>query len=240
MKKIKWLIMALFMSMVFPMAAQAQDFGLDISAGIKKEFLAMFYAKAVANVRTNDNTTDMERFAIRAGLGFELVVVRLELGYTFLYYNFRNPFSGYGDEEKHFGLPSHRFYANLAGMLPLGNFKLSLRAGYQFTHFGEKEIGGTRGPDTEVKVGGNNAHIFRTRIKAQYTIGESGFTPYAALEFYDDLKDKFDLDTLRVTGGVVFNFLDFNNIELYYRYVAAMDKGAEDMHYIGLKYLADF
>lgn len=73
----------------FDEAAKSSDFGLDLSLEASKKFGSRLSASLGVNVRTQDNSRDMQRRMLSLGLGYKLVDTRkfdLKLGFDFDYY----------------------------------------------------------------------------------------------------------------------------------------------------------
>lgn len=147
----------------------------------------------------------------------------------------------------------HRATLDVTGKLPLGRFTLSLRERYQYTHFTAATINRTRYRsllDAAMVEGGGwqgdyyeyaeqyfgkcevvekdkaakDRHYLRSRLQLEYNIRHCPWTPYASVEFSNNLTDGLHLDKTRYTLGAEWKITKQHRLDFAYLY----EDGADD------------
>jgi len=106
----------------------------------------------------------------------------------------------------------HRYMFDLTGTLKQGNLKVAIRERIQQTYTVESK---------------SRKHILRSRLKAQYAIPKSAFTPYIAIELFTWEK----WNKTRHYVGSTFKLSKIADLDFYYMYYTFDGKPAQ--HVIG-------
>ncbi len=136
----------------------------------------------------------------------------------------------------------HRFYIGVTGSYRIGRFDLSLRERYQITYRPEHntkryDFDNLMWEPTVVKS--KTRHILRSRLKAEYDIPASKFSPWASVELFNDLR----LDKVRLQAGCDYTLKKQHQFSLFYRYqrVTGTDNDGEtNSHILGAGYCFKF
>ena len=226
--------------------AQAQDFGLNISAGVKKKIVSGLSAKIEGELRTQDKSSELERLAIAAELSYSPIkYFGIDAGYTFIDKFKPEHWTDSGNRIPDYWSPRHRAYASVTGTLVIGDFELALRERYQFTHKTQVSVhkydanGTQKTKDKVVKA--SNSHTWRSRLKAEYNFTQIGLTPYISAELYNSLTESFALDKVETTVGVDYKLFKKHTFSLFYRYAAAIEGSSDEPdHQLGIGYQFKF
>ena len=169
--------------------------------------------------------------------------------------------------------PRHRATASLIGSFKAGRFKIGVRERYQYTYRAASTCDRTRYyytpnyeflkdivPDLEEWYLNEDAddedysymkdaknpksyHMLRSRLSASYDIRKSKFEPFAEVEVFNDLVNRFALDKMRYTIGTDYKLSKTSKLSIYYRFqneVSGDDDDETGGHIIGLGYSFDF
>ncbi len=111
---------ALLIAFLMPLTAVAQndDFGMDFSAGAEKKICRGVDISIDGNVRTQDNTSTIERWNIGASLGVKLINtkkfdVKATAGWEFIWQNNMEEHKDHYEEEEYYtpdGVITDRYY----------------------------------------------------------------------------------------------------------------------------------
>ena len=110
----------------------------------------------------------------------------------------------------------HKLLLDLTGTLKSGNFKVALRERYMHTWI----------------QGGGQGNELRSRLKVQYSIPDSRFTPYLALEvisWKDWMKTRHYV-------GCHYDFTSWMQLEVYYLYYTHNGRPAQHILGLGLNF----
>lgn len=223
-----------------------QDFGLSINAGIQKKIVQGLSVALDGEIRTNNNTTDLERLALAASMAYKPIpYFKAEVGYEFIGRYYPKKTSTPNVVTDTYWVPRHRVQVAASGILPIGAFTLSLRERYQYTHSSRSTASqweAVTGLPLEDKVAeASDEHVLRSRLKAEYEISDVGVTPYLSIEFYDDLAHSFELTDIKTTVGAVYDVTPNHALEFYYRYAAEVGSDAKkDTHLLAVGYQFSF
>ena len=230
----------LTMLMLLPISAFAQDFGLDIAAGVKKKIIKGMNIAAEFSLRTQDLSSEMERIDIGLDYSYKPIdYFKFGVGYDFIYkYVLKHETDDLEIVDSYWS-PRNRVNVYVTGILPIGDFELSLRERYQFTHRSQStakrwnELGVALDNKT---IKPKNSHELRSRLQGEYKIKPIHLTPYLSLELYNDLTDSFAVDKLRVIVGASYALHKKHNFDLFYRYTAGIADAADECHHLGIGY----
>ena len=230
----------LLMFTLLPVCAYAQDFGLDIAAGVKKKIIKGLNIGAEFSLRTQDMSSEMERIDIGLDVSYKPIeYFKFGVGYDFIYKYVLKHENDDLEVIDSYWSPRNRVNAYVTGILPIGDFELSLRERYQFTHRSQSTAKrwnalGVALDNKTIKA--KNSHDFRSRLQGEYKIKPIHLSPYIALELYNDLTDSFAVDKLKLTIGAGYTLKKMHGFDLFYRYVAGIADPADECHFIGIGY----
>ena len=159
----------------------------------------------------------------------------------------------------------HRATASLTASVKWGRFKFSLRERYQFTHrmrsYCDRERwyydpfhAITKTPEywldddpesddysymTDEKKAKSD-HKLRSRLAVSYDIKKCPFEPFAEVEVYNELDNKFAYDKVRYTIGTEYKINKEHKLKVYYRYQDYADVDEVSGHVLGVGYAFEF
>lgn len=226
--------------MLLPACAFAQDFGLSINAGVKKKIVKGLNIAAAFELRTQDLSSEMERIDVGLDVSYKPIeYFKFGVGYDFIYkYTPKHETDSMNVVDSYWS-PRNRVNVYVTGILPIGDFELSLRERYQFTHRSRstaKKWNSLGVAQADKVISAKNDHEFRSRLKGEYKIRPVHLTPYLALEMYNDLTDSFAVDKLKVTVGLGYTLKKKHGFDLYYRYTAGIADAEDEMHLLAVGY----
>lgn len=222
--------------------AQSDDFGVWTSVTAKKKLSKTWTLSAEGEYRTRDGISATDRWSGALGVTYRLTSwLKADAAYTYLYSNEAEEVTKKGNIVPAYWYSRHRVSASLTGSVDWGRFTFSLRERWQYTYRPECYVpkydgdDGSRKDDEQVKGKGEN--VLRSRLKAEYNIAHSPFTPYASCELYHNGDG---LDKSRWTIGSEYKISKQHSVELYYRYQDKRDADATDTHVLGIGYTIKF
>lgn len=224
-----------------PVSAHADDFGLDINLGLKKKIIKGLSASIEGSIRTQDNSSELERLSIGPGIDYKPIkYLKLDLGYEFID-KYRPSYTTNNDNiVESYWSPRHRIVASVSGILPLGDFKISLRERYQYTYRQEtsaKKTSQSGAAKSDKIVSAEHSHMWRQRLSFEYEHPDIHIAPHFDFEMYNNLADGFAFDKLRFLLGIEYEITKNHSVELYYRYTYEIaDSSEENSHLLGLGY----
>ena len=226
--------------LLLPMCAMAQDFGLDITLGLKKRIIKGLNVSAEFELRTQDKSSKLDR--IEAGIDMSYKPIdyfKVGAGYTFIdKYKLKHETDS-GNIVDNYWSPRHRAHVDVTGIFPVENFEISLRERYQFTHQSEtsaKKWNGSGVIQDDKIYHAKNTHILRSRVLAQYHVKPIGLAPYFSMEMHNDLADSFGIDKIRLIAGMEYSIKKHHGLDLFYRYTAGIADDDDECHLIGIGY----
>jgi len=200
------------------------DFGSILSASVSKKITKGLNINFEEEFRTRSNFSEVDRFSHALELNYKPLNF-LKVGGAYNLINFNH-------EKKSWEI-RHRYYFYATGSLNAGQFTLSLRERFQST-----KRQGIKQTATRV----NPKLYLRSRLKVDYNIRKSKFTPSASVELFNTLNDpvKNEMNQWRGILGVEYKLNKKNFLELYYRYTNFSDDEEIDKHLFGIGYLFKF
>lgn len=227
-------------TLLVPLSAMAQDFGLDINVGLKKKIVKGLNISAAFELRTQDMSSEMERIDAGIDLSYKPIdYFKVGVGYHFIdKYKLKHETES-GNIIDNYWSPRHRVHADVTGILPVDNFEISLRERYQFTYRSETSAKkwNSVGVAQENKVyDAEDEHVLRSRVMAQYKIKPVNIAPYFSMEMYNDLTDSFSIDKIKLTTGMEYSLQKHHVFDLFYRYTAGIADYDDECHLIGIGY----
>jgi len=200
------------------------DFGSLLSASVSKKIIKGLHISFEEEFRTRSDFSEIERFSHDLELSYKpLNFLKMGGAYNLINYN---------HDKKGWEI-RHRYYFYATGSLNAGRFTLSLRERFQSTK---------RQGVKETATRANPKLYLRSRLKADYNIRKSKFTPYASVELFNTLNNpvKNDINQWRSTAGVEYKLNKKSALELYYRYTNYYDDEDIDRHLFCIGYAFKF
>lgn len=237
------LILTALIAAVLPLAARADDSGLELSAGVAHKLAKGLTLGAEAGMRTRNNFRTMDRWSVGVDLSYKVCnYLKASAGYTLLDDNNMEKITRneYGEVSKwrpsYWGL-RHRVNVSLTGSVGYDRFSFSLRERWQYTYRPEKTVPrfdfeDDRWEDRAVK--GKGKSVLRSRAQIAYDIRKCKVDPYLNVEFFNAWR----LEKTRFTLGAEWKISKKQSLGAYYRYqlVNQNDDEEADIHRIGIEY----
>ena len=237
----------LCVALLVPMSALADDTGMIVSAGAEKKFNKKGGIGIEAEFRSRNDFRTADRVSLalvgqykinswlKADAGYQLLIdnniEKLSLHEEGTFNNWRPSYWG----------TRHRVYASLTASQKWQRVTFSLRERWRYTYRPAKtttryDFDGNEWEDTQVRSKGK--HTLRSRLKADWNIPKSKFSPWASVELFNSLS----FDKMRLQLGTDFALTKKHTFEVFYRYqyVNSNDDGDENIHYLGLGYKFKF
>lgn len=217
---------------------QAQS--LWTSADVKVGLAKGLSGHVEGEYRTADALRDTERWALSSGIDYRLCAwLKLSADYKYIHRHIESRVTKKGNIVSAYWSPRHRAFLSLTGSYSWNRFKFSVRERYQYTYRAEKTVAKWDGEDGSAKsdelVESAHDHMLRSRVKVEYNIRKSGFTPFASCEIYNSLS-KFEYDKARLTVGTNYKISKRHVISAFYRFIDKNDDDDISRHIIGIGY----
>ena len=223
------------------MAEGDDDFGMWFELGAEKALPKNFSVSLEGEVRTQNNTCNLDRLNIGIGLNYKLnKYVKFGTSYIFLgsyspekrkeHYKKEDPdvWNGYNVNEAYW-TPRHRVNVDVTGGYKIAGWvKISVRERYQYTYGYEEEYnqyeyryksGNLRPgyPITETKTKEEErSHILRSRLKVEMARKGIKWNPFVSVEFHNNLSNGMNMDKLRTSVGTEYKFNKKHSVGLAY------------------------
>lgn len=181
--------------------SQKNDFGIYYGIGGEVKLVRKLELDIVANLRTLDNASEIRQIFVEPGLTYKLSkFFSVGAGYRFT--------SFYEDDESFH--PRHRWYSDLKGKLPAGDFEITARIRFQQSFKTYFEDESDKDPYDEL----------RFRLKTLYNIPSFPVNPYIAGEIYMPVSQDYEktIDTRKFMAGAEYNITKKHSVELEYMY----------------------
>lgn len=190
--------------------------------------------------RTANRLDGPERWAASMGLDYKLYKwLKMSVGYTYIHKHIESRVTKKGNIVSDYWQPRHRASFTLTGSYSWNHFTFSLRERYQYTYRTEQVVPKWDGDDGSAKedelIEASHKHVLRSRLKVEYDIRKSGFTPFASCEVYNSLSG-FTYEKTRWTVGSDYKFNKRHSINMFYRYIDRSDDDDTNGHVIGVGY----
>lgn len=187
-------------------SAQLKDYGIWSSATLEKKY-KKFNLEITGELRTFNNTQDINRMSIQFISTYNFKFLNLGLGYQFIYFH---------DIEYNDYQPRQRYIGFLTGKKSFGNFQISLRERVQRTIKDERDRIKPDGTYDTYKI--NPEWDWRNRIKFSYYFKNTPFTTSLSFESFYILNnpdgDNY-FNKLRYTLGFDYKLSKKHNLEIY-------------------------
>lgn len=234
--KSKLLALLICIAAVLPATAQA----LWTSASFKSSFGQSWGVGADVEYRTHNKFESSERVTFGVSGEYKHQYFKIDAGYKYMIGHTLEETTRKGNVIPPYWIGRHRVYASVSGKLKLGRFGLSLRERYQFTHrlgkWVPKYASDKTTPKDDEWIAQKDKHMLRSRLECDYNIRKSKFTPFASVEFYDNLSRGFEVEKVRYTIGSEYKISRHNRVELFYRFVQDVNDGSGNCNVIGVGY----
>lgn len=203
--------------------SQNADFGLWYSITAEKKLIKSLDLNFDANVRTYHNASEIEEAFFDIGLNYKFNKY-LSAAVSYRFTEFKED-----DESFH---PRHKWFADLKGKLPLGDFDISARLRFQqrYKTFIEDEN------DKESK------EVIRLRIKTLYDIPSFPVNPYISAELFFPAftETTRTVEKNRLMAGLEYNISKKHSIELEYMFQRDFLPHISDINIISVSYNLKF
>ena len=200
------------------------DFGSILSADVTKKIAKGLNINFEEEFRTRSNFSEIERFSHALEVSYKpFNFLKAGGAYNLINYN----------HDKRGWEIRHRYYFYTTGSLDAGRFSFSLRERFQSTK---------RQGVAQTATRANPKLYLRSRLKVDYNIRKSKFTPYASFELFNTLNDpqKNGASQWRVVAGTDYKLNKKSELALYYRYTNYTDEEEIDTHRFGIGYSFKF
>lgn len=232
------LLLFILLSIQYPYAQR-----LWTTAGLKYDILKNLSAGLEGEYRSRNKFKGIERWSIGLGVDYKIIpYLKLDAGYKFIQHHEAERVTSKGNIVESFWQPRQRAYFSLTGIYKVNRFTFSLRERYQYTHHKGmyiKKTSGTGKPKEDEYIEGKDKNILRSKIKIDYSIRKTGFTPFLSGEIYNNLTN-FGYVKTRLTIGSEFKINKHNAIEAFYRYIDKKEKEEQGGSVIGIGYQFKF
>jgi len=203
--------------------SQEKDFGIWAGIAAEKELIKNLDLNFDVNMRTYHNVSEIEEAFFDIGLKYKFNKY-LSAGLSYRYTQFKED-----DEIFH---PRHKWFADLTGKLPLGDFDISARIRFQQrykTYFEDEN-------DRESK------EVGRLKLKTLYNIPSFPVNPYLSAELFFPMVSVSErtVEKERFMAGFEYNISKKNSIELEYMFQRDFFPKLSDINVISLNYNIKF
>lgn len=208
-KNILYTVLSVLFVPAVSFAQTTNDFGVWSSIGVNKSLSKKLSLEGELENRTTDNSSQVSRWGLQLGGSYK-VMKFLSIGgaYQFQYYHDLK----YSDFQ-----PRNRFILYTQGKYKWNKFSFSLRERLQITTKDESDRIKASGKIDTYRI--NPSSVWRNRLKVDYNIPKSRFTPFASFESFYQLNNPEgnEFEGLRYTIGTGYkinkrSFLDFSGI----------------------------
>lgn len=273
----KFLLTAAGLCLLSVSLSAQSNWGLRSGIGVEKKITKGLEAGVEAKYYQTDNFKNTDRWSIGMTMGKRLYRneaktfnVKAGLGYKYMkvYNDWSTKYKGdvpgienglepqyYIDNGYEFNLNNsyvdsrHRVTASLQAAIEVGQFKISLRESYQFTHTDSAQF-------TKDKYRVNNtvwtvksepdgksasdSQKLRSKISVDYNIPHWKYDPFVSYELFHGIDNGFNAEKSRITAGVEFSFNKMHNFEVAYMWQNQHDDDEPAGSFICLSYKFDF
>lgn len=223
MMTIKKLVLVFLLICTSSISFSQDDFGIWYSIAAEKKLVKNLGLDLDANLRTFNNASKMEEAFFDIGLSYKLNKY-LSAAVSYRFTEFRE-----NDEQFH---PRHKWFADLKGKLPLGDFDLSARFRFQQrykTYFEDEN-------DKESKEAG------RIKIKMIYNIPSFPVNPYISTELFFPMftLSERTVEKNRFMAGIEYKITKKYSLELEYMFQRDFFPHISDINVVSICYNLKF
>ena len=220
-KKSLWLLLLLFTLQTS--FSQEDDFGMWYSATTELKLVKNLELDFDINLRTYDNASKIEEAFFDIGLTYVFSkYLSAAASYRFTEYNEKNDTF----------YPRHKWFADLKGKMPLGDFDISARLRFEQRYKTYYKDENDKEPQEHLRV----------KPKVLYNIPSFPVNPYVLSELFFPVfnEDKKDLDKIRYTAGFEYNISKKHSVELEYTFQRDYYPKLTDINIISVNYNLKF
>lgn len=219
----RWLIVCVSVFVGFCGYTQEKDFGIWFGAAAETDIVKKLELDLSGCLRTFENASQIEEAFLETGLMYKLCK------YFSVGGAYRITRSIEDDDSYHI---RHKWFADIKGTLPAGDFKFTGRVRFQErykTYFED---------ENDKKA---TSHI-RGRLKAQYDIPSFPVNPYLAAELFFPVQSQaeMNIDKKRFMAGIEYNISKIHSVALEYLFQRDYHPKLIDMNIISLNYNLKF
>lgn len=203
--------------------SQSDDFGLWYGISAEHKLVKKLELDLSACVRTFENASKIDEAFLEAGLTYKFNKY-LAVGGSYRLTNCIEDNDTYHIR--------HKWFLDLRGSLPAGDFNFSARARFQERYKTYFEDENDKTPVSH----------FRGRLKVQYDIPSFPVNPYVATEYFFPVTSNADtkIDKKRYMLGAEYNIFKKHTIELEYIFQRDYHPNLTDINIISLNYNIKF
>jgi hypothetical protein len=215
----KLLVLFLMLCTASTAFSQNDDFGIWYSVSAEKKLIKKVELDLDANVRTYNSASKIEEAFFDIGLTYKFNKF-LSAAASYRFTEFREK-----DDSFH---PRHKWFADLKGKLPLGNFDISSRLRFQQRYKTFIEDAN----DKESK------EVVRLKVKTQYDIPSFPLNPYISAEFFFPVFSEVtrSVEKNRFMAGFDYNISKTHSMELEYMFQRDFLPHISDINVVSINY----
>ncbi len=219
----KKLVFVLLLICTSSISFSQDDFGIWYSITAEKKLVKNLGLDLDANVRTFNNASKIEEAFFDIGLSYKLNKY-LSAAVSYRFTEFKE-----NDDMFH---PRHKWFADLRGKLPLGDFDLSARFRFQQrykTYFEDEN-------DKESK------EVGRIKLKMSYNIPSFPVNPYISTELFFPMFSRLErvVEKNRFMAGIEYKISKKNSLELEYMFQRDYFPDISDINVVSICYNLKF
>jgi hypothetical protein len=220
-KKALWFLLFLFTAQFS--VSQVNDFGIWYSATMEYKIVKNLELDFDVNLRTYDNASKIEEAFFDIGLTYKFSK------YFWAAASYR--FTEFNEKNDTF-YPRHKWFADLRGKLPLGDFDISARLRFEQRYKTYYKDENDKEPQEHLRI----------KPKVLYNIPSFPVNPYVSFELFFPVfnETKKNLDKARYIAGFEYNISKQHSIELEYIYERDSYPKLANMNIISVNYNLKF
>jgi hypothetical protein len=215
----KKLFLLLFLLCTASISFSQDDFGIWYGINGEHKLVKNLALDLSGTIRTFQNASKIDEAFLEAGLTYKFNKY-LAAGASYRFTEF------YEDDNSYH--PRHKWFADLKGSLPLGDFELSARFRFQQRYK-------TYFEDDNDKIADNHGRI---KVKAYYNIPSFPVNPYIAAEVFCPMFTETTryVDKKRFMVGVQYNIAKKHSVELEYMFQRDFLPHISDINVVSINY----
>lgn len=254
--------------LIMPFASYAQnksnDFGIDLSIDAEKRIAQNLDFGIEIGMRTQENTTRMERADIGASLtyrflhsktfdmkvhgGFEYIWCN-NLGHSDEHYNKNGDLNGQ-NVYSHYWRGRHRTSLGVSATYkPNKRWQFTLKETVQYNHFTQDSVERAKfryNDDDELylketdhkAIDAKDRFVLRSKVTAEYNIKGVPLNPFASIDYGRGLN--YNANKWKFSVGCDWKINRHNHLSLFYRFQTENDDDEPNGHIIGMNYKVKF
>jgi hypothetical protein len=219
----KLIVLFLFLSLASVSFSQDDDFGIWYGISAEHNLIKKLELDLSGNIRTYQNASKIDEAFLEAGLTYK-VIKNLSVAGSYRFTEFHD-----NNDVFH---PRHKWFVDLKGTLPLGDFSISGRVRLQERYKTYIEDENDKIPRTHL----------RYRLKVLYNIPSFPLNPYLSAEIFCPVSSdkKRSVDKNRFIAGVEYNLTKKHSFDAEYMFQRDYLPHIADINVISLGYNLKF